>query len=99
MHGHVCEQVGTAAAAIAAIDSFRPEIVILEWSFRDGSGRGLAAALRARSLTHGQPLLVIAFSSLDEPPEFRSSEQVDAYFTKPALASDIEKAFSVLEPT
>ncbi len=97
MRGHACEQVVTAAAALASIDSFRPEIVILEWSFRDGSGRGLTAALRSRSLAHGQPLLIIVASALDEPPEFRSGEQIDAYFTKPILVSDIEEAFWLLD--
>jgi len=93
MRGHVCMGVGSADEALACIETFEPDVVILEWHFRNGSGRGLGSRLRARALACGRSLVVVVVSVTDEPPEFRSHDSVDEYLTKPAPAAAIESAF------
>ena len=81
--GHVCEVVATARAALAAIATFTPDVVLYEWDLRGDAGIGLAAQLRERSGRLARALVVIAVSVIDEPSEFRARESVDDYFTKP----------------
>lgn len=81
--GHVCELVANARAALAAISTFTPDVVLHEWDLRGDAGVGLAARLRERSARLDRALHVIAVSALDEPSEFRERESVDDYFTKP----------------
>ena len=81
--GHVGEVVANARAALAALISFAPDVVLYEWDLRGDAGIGLAARLRALSARLGRALLVIAVSVLEEPSAFRTREGVDDYFTKP----------------
>ena len=96
LRGHVCEAAESGRTALAAIDRFEPDVAILEWSLRDGSGRGLAQELRARSVARGRPLAIVAVSTSDEPDGFRGREGIDAYFTKPAIIEEIEAMCRVL---
>ncbi len=89
MRGHLCEAVGTALAALRAVEWFKPDVAILEWSLRDGSGLGLAEQLRARTRVQGRSLVVAELSALDRPSDF--CEDVDAYFTKPVCLQEIEQ--------
>ena len=93
LRGHVCRAVATVAEALLSVDVFAPDIAIIEWNFRDGSGRQLSRRLRTRSTESGRPLRVIALSALDEPHDFRLDESIDAYFVKPTHSADIEAAF------
>jgi CheY-like chemotaxis protein len=79
--------VDTVEAAFEAIATFAPHAVVYEWNLRRGTGRGLAR--RLRELAGDRPLAIVAVSSLDEPNDFCDDEQVDAYFTKPFLATDL----------
>jgi CheY-like chemotaxis protein len=72
--GHVCEVVVSALAALAAIVTFAPDVVLYEWDLRGDAGIGLAARLRAASAGLGRALVVIAVSVLDETPAFRARE-------------------------
>lgn len=88
LRGYVCHGVASPDEALAAIEEFRPDVVLLEWTFRDPRhhGLGLARKLRARSLELGQQLSVIIVSSADQPTDFREREGVEAYFTKPVAS-------------
>ena len=87
--GYECEHVGIPADALVAIESFRPEAVLFEWSLRDGSGLGLARRFRLLSLQLGRPLRVIVLSTQAEPGGFRDREEVDDYVVKPARAAEL----------
>ena len=88
--GHECLAVGTADAALAAIETSAPTVVVLEWKLTAGDGAGLAARLRSESLRHNRRLLVVALSYVNQP---ELGEDFDAYVIKPALPEDIETAF------
>ena len=93
MRGHECMGVGSAADALACLETFEPTVILLEWDFRDGTGRGLSDRLRARSQSCGRSLVVIIVSVTNEPPGFRLHDGADEYLTKPAHAELIESAF------
>jgi DNA-binding response OmpR family regulator len=84
--GHTCAAVTGAREAADAIGTFEPTVVVVEWAFRDGSGIGLAARLRALS----PRLVVIALSHANEPAELHG--EYDAYLVKPASPDEIERA-------
>ena len=85
--GYACEAASTAAEAIAHVAQFHPDVVIYEWDLHNGAGRGLADRLRDAS---GTVMKVIALSARDEPVDFRQSERVDEYVTKPVDLSSLE---------
>lgn len=90
LRGHRCVAAATAAEALL-LAAFEPiDVVILEWSFRDGSGQGLAGRLRARAR---KPLVIVVLSVFDEPHGFREREAIDDYLVKPATAEAVEHAF------
>lgn len=81
----------TAATPDEAVDAVRtgdPDVVILEWAFRQGGGIGLARRMRGASTRCR--LIVIALSVADEPTGFLASEDLDAYFVKPTPAEHID---------
>ncbi|MFT3700185.1 MAG: hypothetical protein QM831_43970 [Kofleriaceae bacterium] len=87
--GFVCATANDGAGALSLLDSFQPQAVVYEFSFRSGALIGFARTLRERA---GYPLLIVAASVLDEPPEFCRRESVDAYFTKPFAMRDLKAA-------
>jgi len=91
--GYACEAVGTEAAALLALATFDPHVVILEWANRRDVESGVTARMRARS---ARPLCIIVVSFADEPPGFRDREQIDAYLIKPALVDEIEAVLLAL---
>ncbi len=95
--GHICTSVERGDTALRAIDTFRPNAVVLEWNLRDGSGIGLSRALRERSTTLEQELAILIVSTADEPTGFRDQEDVDAYFTKPVSMLRVAEALLLLQ--
>ena len=91
--GHACEAVSSATDALDCVGRFQPQVVFYEWNLRDGRGLGLAARLRAASQSVA---FVIALSTLNEPDEFRNSEHVDAYLTKPFDVGQVESVLGRL---
>jgi len=79
--GHACRVVGTADAAVAALTSDQPQVVIFDWLTGSGVCAGLASMMREIAGASGRELLVIVTSSQDRPHAF--DQDVDAYFTKP----------------
>ncbi|HEY3802974.1 MAG TPA: response regulator [Kofleriaceae bacterium] len=91
MRGYTCDHVGGSADALAAIESFRPDVVVLEWALRDGSGIGLAARLREASSALGIALRVIAVSSQWEPWGLSTTEGFERYFSKPVSMDELDE--------
>ena len=96
LKGHRCLAVATALEALDAVDNFAPEVVLLEWDFRDGSGIGLARQLRQHAAANGRTLIVIATSARPERLVIRACEELDAYLVKPASVFEIEATLAVV---
>jgi two-component system, OmpR family, response regulator len=90
LRGHTCGHVGSSRDALEAIGTFRPDVVVLEWALRDGSGIGLATRLRDVSAEHGIALRVIAASSQDEPNGLSAAEGFEAYLSKPVSMDELD---------
>jgi CheY-like chemotaxis protein len=86
--GYVSKPVGTATAALEALDSFKPEVVIMEWFLRAGAGIGLAGRLRGSASALGISIRIIAASSQPIPDGFLEREGVDGYLEKPVSLDD-----------
>ena len=96
LKGHRCLAVATALEALDAVDIFAPEVVLLEWDFRDGSGIGLARQMRDRAAANGRRLVVIATSAQPKRLFIRACEELDAYLVKPASVLEIEATLAEL---
>src|SRR5690349_7802870 len=88
--GHACVAATTGRQALLLVDTFEPEVILLEWKLHDGSGTGLAPQLRLRSELAGRRVIIIATSTQTEPLGFAADEQLDAYLTKPLTAAELE---------
>jgi DNA-binding response OmpR family regulator len=88
--GHACAAATTGRQPLLLVDTFEPEVILLEWKLHDGSGVGLAPQLRQRSELAGRRVLIIATSTQTEPLGFTADEQLDAYLTKPLTAAELE---------
>lgn len=88
--GYLCLPVDHADDAIAAVETFKPDVVLYDWSTRSGDGIGLSRRMRDAARRHERDLYVIVASALDEPSDFRGREAVDVYFTKPIVAREIQ---------
>jgi DNA-binding response OmpR family regulator len=94
--GYACEAVASEQEALVSIDTFDPDVIVLEWALQRQWQLGLAARLRDRA---HRPVCIIVVSYANEPNGFVGREQVDAYLTKPALVEEIEATFTkLLEP-
>lgn len=85
--------MSTATDALNCVGRFQPQVVFYEWNLGDGGGLGLAARLRAASRSVA---FVIVLSTLNEPDEFRDSEHIDAYLTKPFDVCQVESVLGQL---
>ena len=90
--GHDCKAVESTEAALTAIDTFKPDLIIYEWYARCDVRLGLSVRLRARAAAYRAVPAVIILSALDEPAGFREHEAIDAYLTKPIGPSELEAA-------
>jgi DNA-binding response OmpR family regulator len=89
--GHVVFPAASAKIALAGIEAFHPEVVLLEWHARNDCGVGLARAMRTAAAPLGGELLVIVTSTQNEPDDFRAREAIDEYLVKPIDFEDIER--------
>jgi DNA-binding response OmpR family regulator len=93
--GHTCKTAESLTTAFALLPSFRPDIVIYEWMLQRANGVGLAARLRAALDACMVTPLIVVLSTQNEPARFREREHIDAYFTKPFHATDLEEILSI----
>jgi DNA-binding response OmpR family regulator len=101
LKGYRCVDVACAREALLAVESFAPEVALLEWDFRDGSGLGLARRLRRRAAASGRSLIIIATSATHDTLAVHEREQLDAYLVKPASIFEIETTLATIleDPT
>jgi DNA-binding response OmpR family regulator len=89
--GYLCESIGDPTAALAAIDAFRPHIVLYEWNLRRRDPLlGFAVTMREHASKNGRRIFIVALSVLDEPPGFCAQEQLDGYATKPVRLAELD---------
>lgn len=90
--GYVCSAVSSASDACQTVRTVAPDVIVLDWVFRDASGVGLASRLRAAAGERGRIMPIIALSVWDEPYEFSVREGLDGYYVKPTLVGDLDRA-------
>ncbi len=88
--GHDCHAVSTTSAALCAIDTYVPDVVIYEWYTRSDERTGLGTRFRERAKVCGVMLAVVVLSAVDEPDGFCAREAIDAYLTKPVRPAELE---------
>lgn len=92
MRGYDCQVAGTVGDALRAASACPPEVVILDWVFRDASGIGLAQKLRDVTKASIDRLQVVALSVWEEPFGVSVREGIDLYYVKPASLVEIDGA-------
>ncbi|MDQ3333630.1 MAG: hypothetical protein M4D80_00490 [Myxococcota bacterium] len=90
--GYRCEAVETGADALGVLEWWRPVVIVIEWSLRDGSGVGLSRKLREWADDQYRPLLLILYSQQPESDEVKAVEAYDRYVCKPGRPCEIETA-------
>lgn len=91
LRGHTCDHVGSSRGALEAIGTFCPDVVVLEWALRDGTGIGLATRLREAAAARGVVLRVIAVSTQSEPTGMSETEGFEAYLAKPVSMDELDE--------
>ena len=90
--GYDCLAVGDTLAALTITGVFEPHAILYEWSTRSGERAGLS--FRFRDRLPERALSVVILSALDEPDDFRSREEIDAYLIKPLAPRDLASTLS-----
>jgi CheY-like chemotaxis protein len=91
--GYPVIAVSTPEEALQAVEAFKPQVVLLEWAFRDTNHRRvpLATRLHEAAVAANQPMSIVIVShlerSLAEPPA-----HVALYLVKPVSFDCIEAA-------
>lgn len=97
LEGHEARAVHAAQAALEAVQSFRPEIVLLDIGLPDMDGYEVAKRIRA---SHGQRILLVAVSGWGQAEDRRRSEEAgfDEHLTKPITSAQLERVLEAYEP-
>ncbi|HVX14645.1 MAG TPA: response regulator [Pirellulales bacterium] len=92
--GHEVLPVPTSAEALAAAETFRPDVVIIDLGLPDMSGYDLARALRRLPATSNARL--IALTGYGTPEARRHSEEagIDEHFVKPVSVDDLNRVLN-----
>jgi len=90
-NGHQTELAQNGQEALAAIEAFEPEIIILDLSLPDWDG--FEVAIRARQLPAGRDCLMVALTGHDQVEYRRRATNAgfDEYLVKPADSAELEK--------
>ena|SRR5688572_6680026 len=82
--GHQCRTAGTGADALAAIESFRPQILFVDIGLPDMTGHDLAREIRAREIEPAR-VPIIAVSGRAQPADVERSLEsgIDLHLAKP----------------
>jgi DNA-binding response OmpR family regulator len=92
MHGFTCKAVETVADALAAMGSFRPDVVLLEWASRFERHVDRARRIRERAVETGRSLAIVVVTHEPERPPADVLAMVDGYLTKPVRLEQLEEA-------
>jgi DNA-binding response OmpR family regulator len=92
--GYPAIAVATPTDAVAAVEVFRPRVVLLEWAFRDDRHRGCRISRRMRDVADKLRLRmsVIVVSHLEPTTELPDLDLVELYLVKPVSFDVIEAA-------
>lgn len=81
--GHEVAVVGDGAAAIVAIRSSHPDLIILDWMLPGLNGIEIATAVRADDDLQGTPILMLTAKAQDADVERGFAAGADDYLQKP----------------
>jgi two-component system KDP operon response regulator KdpE len=92
-HGHVVEQVGSAAAALRAWDASRPDLILLDLGLPDRDGATVIRRVRSEAIT---PILVLSARSEERDRVEALELGADDYLTKPFGVSELRARVAAL---
>jgi DNA-binding response OmpR family regulator len=92
--GYPAIAVATPADAVAAVEVFRPRVVLLEWAFRDEQHRSCRISRRMHDVAGKlrMRMSVIVVSHLEPTTELLDADLVELYLVKPVSFDVIEAA-------
>jgi len=82
--GHEVRQAGDARQALAVVDGFAPEVVILDIGLPDMDGYALARALRERPATADARLIAVSGYGQEDDRDKSAAAGIDYHLAKPA---------------
>jgi two-component system, OmpR family, KDP operon response regulator KdpE len=85
-HGYTVLEAGGARAAVGAVDSARPDVIILDLGLPDGDGVEVTRQIRARGQT---PILILSVKDHEEDRIQALEAGADDYLTKPFGVSEL----------
>lgn len=93
--GHAVRVETSGAAAVAAVGTFEPEIVLLDISMPGMSGFGVASKIR--KLATGAGIVLVALTGHSEPllRQRLADFQFDAHLLKPASMDDLRAVLAL----
>lgn len=96
--GHAVRVETSGAAAVAAVGSFEPEIVLLDISMPGMSGFGVASKIR--KLPTGSGIVLVALTGHSEPllRQRLADFQFDAHLLKPASMEELRAVLALRRP-
>ena len=84
--------LGQGAAALATVQDYQPDLVILDLMLPDISGLEILTALRAGAATSTLPVLMLTAKGQGRDREAATRAGVSAFMTKPFANADIRAA-------
>lgn len=83
IHDHEVVHVANGKSAIAALENFRPDLVLLDLNLPDMTGYDVAANVRANGEWSSVVLVALTGFGSDLDPLRAEASGIDAYFRKP----------------
>lgn len=91
MRGFPCVAVTSEAQALASLEEFRPDVVILEWANRMGREVEQVVRIRGSARAGGYAVAVVVVTHEHARPSLEVLGTVDGYFTKPVTLESLEQ--------
>lgn len=91
-HGYEVETLASGSGAVATVEHFRPDVVLLDLVLPDGDGVEVCRQLRSRS---GVPILVLSAVGEDQRKVQALDQGADDYVVKPFSMPELEARIRV----
>lgn len=88
-HGIHTEEVHRPSEALAAIERFRPDLILMDMHMPECSGQELARIIRQQQLMDGIPILFLTMEKAQGVQLDALSLGVDGYLTKPVSSEEL----------
>lgn len=85
-HGYVVQEAGDGAAALREVESFKPDVVLLDLMLPDATGIDICRQLRT---SHDTPLIVLSVVGDERTKIAALDEGADDYLTKPFAMGEL----------